>query len=86
MPTTLHMEPETDGQFGSSVLSTAWTMCARNADMKMAAESLQSLSYDVYTHEKLRCLANTDGEVCIFDVNSITCRYNNLFNKLMFQN
>ena len=61
-------------------------MRARNADMKTAPESLQSLSYDEYTREKMQSLADTDEEVCIFDVKSITCRYNNLFNKLMFRN
>jgi hypothetical protein len=66
--------------------STAWTMHARNADKKTEAASLQTHSYDEYTHEKLRSLANTDGAVCNFDVNSITYRYNHLFNKILFRN
>lgn len=66
--------------------SMAWTMRACNADKKTEAKSFQTLSYDECTHEKLRSLAYTDGAVCSFDVNSITCRYKNLFNKLLFRN
>jgi hypothetical protein len=75
MPITPITEPEPDRQFGRSPPPqhpppcTAWTMRARNDDVKTAAESFQPLSHYEYTYEKLRSLADTDEAVCSFDVN-----------------